>query len=90
MIPDIARVPDGHGIPKRILLDEGVKSLIIIPLVLHGRESGFIGLDTVRAVYRGSEDEVTLFRIIGELFSSVLERKWVGEALIEESFSLRD
>lgn len=84
VVANITQLPPTHGVPIKEFQNEGIKSLIIIPLTLHGRVTGFIGLDTVRTMNEYSEDEVTVLKIAGELFASVLERKSVAEALIAE------
>jgi PAS domain S-box-containing protein len=61
-----------------------VKSLMVVPLVRGQSLVGFLGFDSVRAETAWSEPDVTLLRMVGEIFVSALLRRR-GEETLRQS-----
>jgi len=59
----------------------GVKSLLGIPIVIGGTLFGFLGFAAVRRQRTWSSDEVSLVKIVAQVFANALERKRSAEAL---------
>lgn len=68
-LPPEARVEQEHWQAQQI------KALLVVPLLLDGSLSGFIGVDAVRSKRHWTEDEARLLRMVGEFISANLERQ---------------
>ncbi|NQT51949.1 PAS domain S-box protein, partial [bacterium] len=83
----IVHVPRVRDLPPEAhrwqaeLLQEGVQSLLCVPMNVGGRVVGFVGLDSVRQERHWLSDMTALLRIIGEIFANALERKRGEEKL---------
>ncbi len=67
----------------RDLLRRGVRSLLAIPVRSGSRTIGAIGFETMRRDRRWCERDITLLRLIGEIFTSALRRRQTENALRE-------
>ncbi len=76
---EIIRIPSvkdlSHGNLKKTLEMQGIKSLITVPLMDHGKCLGFVGLDAVRREINWNEDHVCLARMIAEIYRNVIKRR---------------
>jgi len=80
-IPRVRDLPPEAAMLKALNVEQGTNSLILVPLAYGGTITGLFGLDS-RNENRTWTDEVTaLLKILGEIFSSAMERKRVEEAL---------
>ena len=60
---------------------EGIKSLLIAPLVLDNKLIGFMGLDSVRAGKSWARDNESLLSIVGEILVNALSRQRGGQEI---------
>jgi PAS domain S-box-containing protein len=73
-----------------VLLEEGVKSILIIPMQIGGELRGILGLETVRHHHHWSEETVGLLRIVAQVFSDAIERRRSEEQLAQQrDFAVR-
>lgn len=80
-IPRLEDLPPEASKLKRLNIEQGTKSSLIIPLQYKGKTTGMFGLDSTRRHMTWSPEVVTLLRVLGEIFSNALERKHAEEAL---------
>ena len=83
---DIPRVGDlpGADNPMRELLEaSGVKSVLIAPIMIGGELFGMLSVDALWNERSWSEDEVSLVKMVAEVFANALERKRAADALSE-------
>jgi PAS domain S-box-containing protein len=74
-IPDVGQLPPEAGAERRILEEQGIVSLVVVP-ILHGAElMGFAGFDSVDERRVWEREGVSLLRTVGELIAVVLKRK---------------
>ncbi|WP_432669997.1 PAS domain S-box protein [Flavobacterium sp. SM2513] len=73
-----------EGVFKKLLVDNEIKSIIIWPLFMNNRFSGFIGFDTCSEERTWTEDEINIFQVLANNISSVIEKN-TNERLIHES-----
>src|SRR5690606_13342959 len=59
----------------------GIKSVLMVPLILNNTLIGYTGYDNVHQPKIWSENVATLLRIMSEVFTNALERKRTEEAL---------
>ena len=72
------------GFLKDLLLNNQIKSIIILPLFCHNQFSGFIGFDMCSEERVWRKDEITIFQVLANNISSVIERS-TNERLVNES-----
>lgn len=80
-VPRVADLPAEAQFEKVHWQDQGIQSLLTVPLVWDGRVRGFIGFDSVRAEKHWQEDDVRLLNIVSEVIGNSLHRKEVAAAL---------
>jgi PAS domain S-box-containing protein len=68
---------------RQILEPQGIKTLVTLPLVYDGKCLGFVGFDAVRHRKSWSPEELTLLRMLAELFTNAEIGKRRVEALEE-------
>ena len=74
-VPRVAELPEEAAKERRILQQQGVLSVVLVPMTFEGKSLGFIGFDSVREVKSWSDDDIALLRIAGEIVVNALERK---------------
>ncbi len=89
-IPRVADLPPEAAAEKKEWELEGIRSLICMPMIYGGEVIGFAGFDSVRAEKVWNEDAIALLKIVGEIFSSALQRKQAEEATRERESFLSD
>lgn len=66
---------------KKRLREQGIQSILCVPMIFSGSLVGFVGFDSIRERKRWTEEMISLIKIAGEMFVSSLERKRSEEAL---------
>ncbi|MCS7056272.1 MAG: PAS domain S-box protein [Thermoflexales bacterium] len=80
-LPSLADLPPEASNEREILEPQGIRSLVVVPMISSHKLIGFLGFDAVRATKTWSEDDIALLRIVGEILVNALERKRNEEAL---------
>ena len=88
-VPDVAALPEEASLERAHFEQQGIQSLIAVPIVSGETLSGFLGFDDVRASRSWSEDARTALRLVGETISNALARKKAEEAIHESEERLR-
>ena len=65
-----------------ILEPQGIRSIIVYPLMIEESVRGFIGFDECRKERKWSEDDLQLLKSVSGFLSTVFERKLFHQALI--------
>jgi PAS domain S-box-containing protein len=81
LIPDVPAMPDTAP-EKAILLEQGIRSLLAVPMVQDGIFRGFVGYDAVRVNRSFLPGEVHLVRSVAKVIASVLGRREAEAALV--------
>jgi len=87
-IPDVDDVEDADVGAGPALRQDGVKSILFLPLIARGATVGFLGLEARRQKCRWSEESIALMRTVGELFVNAAERCTAEEALARTAAEL--
>ena len=82
-VPRVLDLPVEASAEKEEFVREGIRSLIIVPMISRGTLVGFLGFDAVRAESSWSDEVVSLTRILGEILAHGLERRHAEGALRE-------
>lgn len=72
-IPDVTALPDDDPI-KDVLADQGIRSLLAVPMLRDGEITGFLGYDAVRENRNFLPGEIFLLRSVGNTINAMLER----------------
>ena len=89
VIPRVSDLPAEAVNEKKRFEQQGIQSLLAVPMVFSGKVIGFIGLDSVREEKMWSEDTSSLLKIVGQVFANALENKKAQQALQESEERLR-
>jgi len=86
----VSDLPPQAGTERRIWHRLGVKSMLIVPLILDGALAGYIGLDTERREKVWAGENTRLLFLLGQVFANLLVRQRAEEALLvsEEKYRL--
>jgi len=79
-IPDVLIMPDSLSAEKEMLINQGIQSLLNIPLKVNGRIIGLFGCDAVSTRKLWSELEISQVQLAGEILSNIFSRReWIIE-----------
>ena len=75
---------------KTLLIDNEIKSILILPLFINDIFTGFIGFDDCTKERKWSEEEIYIFQVLANNISSALERNRNESKIVEseEKFKL--
>tara|TARA_B100000315_G_scaffold141460_1_gene130508 strand:- start:2773 stop:5313 length:2541 start_codon:yes stop_codon:yes gene_type:complete len=80
-VPSLDKLPEEAKIERMHLEQEGVLSLLIIPMVYGKSLKGFLGFNAMRTQKEWCEDIFVLLKITGEIFVNALEHKKMLNAI---------
>jgi len=89
LIPRLADLPPEASLLKEELVQQGIQSVLAVPMIVGGKVIGFIGLDSVSEVKMWVEDTGSMLKIVGHVFANALENKKARQALQESEERLR-
>lgn len=80
-VPRVAELPPEAHLERADLESRGVRSMLGLPVFSGDALIGFLGIESMHAERWWSDQEITLLRLIGELFTSALRRQTAEQAL---------
>jgi len=86
-IPRVSSLPREADLELSFFRRLKVKSAIIVPMNARGSLVGFLGFESIRSRKTWTDNDITLFKIIGEIFVNTFDRK---EAEERTSLSLQE
>jgi PAS domain S-box-containing protein len=81
-IPNLKKLAEDWQKEKKLLDSQGILSLIAVPIEIGGELLGFAGFDSVNELRTWNKDEISLLKVLGQIFASVIKRKESNEELI--------
>jgi PAS domain S-box-containing protein len=88
-VPVVGNVADFPGAEQAYLTDNGIKSVLVVPISLNGEWWGSLGFDECRHEREWTEDEVMLLTAVANLIGTVIERRKVHEKIAESEMRYR-
>jgi signal transduction histidine kinase len=82
-VPSVDNLPDGAGNLKTFWQSLGMKSNLAIPLYANNKLMGHYAFETDREEKYWTEEDIKLVKLIGDIFSNVLDRKRIEEELMK-------
>ena len=80
-ITNVSALPPEAAAEKEMLGNQGIKSLIVLPLYVSGKLAGFMGMDNVINTGSWGEDDVSILRIAVNLIGMGIQRKRAEKAI---------
>lgn len=71
-LPDVQALPEGPL--KDIVMAQGIRSLMTLPLTGQDGCLGYVGLDSVRSTHAYDEEEITLLKLFAQMLVNLQER----------------
>ena len=84
---DIGDIPGEKE--KKILRPQGIESILVVPLFVHGEYHGFIGFDECRNKRAWLVEDIELLRTVSQIITGSLEREQSEKALRESEKQYR-
>lgn len=81
-IPQVDALPPEADAEKQLLLNQSVKSSLVVPVLFGESLIGFLGFSSISEEKYWRSDIVLLLRIVGEMFANALEHKRTQEELM--------
>ncbi len=81
---DITKMPESMADFKKLLVEDDVKSILLIPMLAQGKFIGLFGYDCVNSYRTWNSEEIILLKVVGEIFSNAL-LKQLTEGMIRQS-----
>lgn len=73
-ISRINEMPEDHPM-RSVLANQGIKSIVMAPLFYGTNNIGFIGFDAVKAEKSFTDQEISILRLLADIFSNVFVRQ---------------
>jgi PAS domain S-box-containing protein len=83
VVPSVDDLPKEASVERSLIASQGILSLVDVPMIYLGEVIGFMGFSCVRTQHNWSEDEISLIKMVGEVFTNALQRKKTEESLQE-------
>jgi two-component system, cell cycle sensor histidine kinase and response regulator CckA len=87
-IPQVAALPPEANATRAICEQQGIRSLLQVPLYTGETLIGILGFDAVREERRWHDSDLTLLTMVGELLVHAIDRQRVGEERLQLERSL--
>lgn len=90
-ITDVANLPPEAATEKANLEAQGIKSLLILPLLKKGGDlTGFIGFDNVKDIGRWRDYDLSILHIISGIMLNAFQRKNFERTILEQKEFLQN
>ncbi|HEY5955524.1 MAG TPA: ATP-binding protein [Polyangiaceae bacterium] len=74
-VPCVESLGDEAAAERAILLEQSIRSVVVVPLTYARKVEGFLGFDSVSAQKHWNEEDIALLKIVGEMFMNAIERQ---------------
>jgi PAS domain S-box-containing protein len=90
--PIVLRSVEGDAPPevRSMLMAQGIRALLVLPVAINGKLEGFIGFDETRAPRIWQEEEIALLQTMVESLSRAIERRVAERAMQEQQARLTE
>ncbi len=89
LIHDVSKLPGEWETERKILEPQGVKSLIVVPIISEEKLYGFVGFDSVKTHRTWKDYEMQMLSVFADMVYNALERKKAEQSLLESQQMLR-
>ncbi len=89
-VKSVAEMPTEARAEREILEAQNIKSVLVVPLLVENKLSGFMGLDNVDSTRTWDQKELIPLRTLAEIIGTALTRKRAIEALRQSEARFRE
>lgn len=75
---------------KEILMQQGIKSVLVLPIIIQSQLSGFVGFDNVHSKSNWTESDRVILGIAAEFFSNIFNRKRYEKYIAKSNAELNE
>jgi len=87
IIRSVDELPEEAKVERRLMIEQSIQSLVLVPLAAENAPMGFIGFEAVRAQREWTNETVSVLKIAAGIITNMLLRKH-GEELIQKELDL--
>jgi PAS domain S-box-containing protein len=87
-ICDVAEIVEASLAERLELEQQNIQALLIVPILAGGTVVGFIGCDAVHHPITWTQDQITLLKIVGEIFVTAMQRRQFEQQLQQRAADL--
>ena len=88
--PDVEALPPEAALEKEHFQWQGIKSLVVVPMISNGGLKGFLGLDSVQSAQSWSDEVISMLITAGRIIIGALERRKIERELMDSERRLAD
>jgi PAS domain S-box-containing protein len=88
-VEDVNEMPDEWGNEKKVLKEQDILSVALVPVNANGRFIGYVGLDAVRNTRIWKDFEIQLLKVYADLLYNALDKRKSELELLESRQMLR-
>jgi len=81
---DITKMPESMSDFKKLLVEDSVRSILLMPMLAQGKFIGLFGYDCLHNHRTWNSEEITLLKVVGEIFSNSLLKR-ITDTMIRAS-----
>jgi two-component system, cell cycle sensor histidine kinase and response regulator CckA len=89
-VPDVTALPAGAELEKAHFAEQGIQSLVVVPMLRDSDLVGFLGFDSVCSKRTWSRDTLALLQFVGQIFTGALWSKRAENALRKSEAAIRE
>ena len=79
-VPNVSELDDGSPL-RKVLESQGIKTMILLPLMNGETCMGFVGFDAVQKLRNWQQEEIGLLKVMAEMFANFEVRRMVDQRL---------
>ncbi len=72
---DINNLPKEASKTKEVLEAQGIKSILVVPMIFENKLVGFLGFDSVKKYKIWNNDDKSLLKIVGNIFVNAIQKE---------------
>ncbi|MBT3316549.1 GAF domain-containing sensor histidine kinase [bacterium] len=89
LIKSVKDLPPEAQVDREMLEHQGIKSLVLVPMTIDAKMTGFIGFDWVKNKIVWDETHIPLLRIVGDIIAQAYQRNKSSKQLNDYQEKLR-
>jgi signal transduction histidine kinase len=89
-VPDVSALPEEAAVEKAEFERQGIRSLLLLPLISDNRCFGFFGFDMVRERKVWPPEQISILKVIAEIIAGAFARRQYESELLEAKQEAED
>lgn len=89
-VPLVSAIPDEYATERRLLQEQGIQSVISVPMWFGTELVGFLGFDSVRSTKVWDPQVISLLKVTGDIIAGSMKRKTYAYQLMDAKRKAED